>query len=136
MSGRNLSKLTSLRDDIPAKLMRVVRLAWPEIKAARRKGHTLKVIHSRLAECGIVISYRLLTCYVSRLRREDRSKNGPSAPSPGKPFRESEESAIETNEGGRDPLANIRERLVLHRPGFHFDDGLPDHDKLIGKKDE
>lgn len=136
MSGRNLAKQTSVRDGTPAKLMRAVRFAWPDIKAAGKKGHTLKVIVSRLEECGIVISYRLFTCYVSRLRREDRSKNVPHSPSRGKTFRESKEFAIETGEGGRDPLANFRERLVQTRPGFHFDDGLPDNDNLIGNKYE
>jgi hypothetical protein len=74
MFRHDLSKLTSLRERTPEKLMPIVRHHWPDIKAALERGHTLKVVHSRLAECGIMISYRLLTCYVSRLRREEQRK--------------------------------------------------------------
>ena len=86
MFGRDLSKLTSLRTHTPDKLMPVVREVWPDIKAALEKGHTLKVVHSRLVECGIEISYRLLTCYVSRLRREEQRKGSSSTLPQGKRF--------------------------------------------------
>jgi hypothetical protein len=86
MFGRDLSKLTSLNEDTPDKLIAVVRQVWPDIKAALENGHTLKVVHSRLAECGIVISYRVLTCYVSRLRREEHRKRSSSRPPQGKRF--------------------------------------------------
>ena len=98
MFGHDLSKLRSLRTDTPDKLMSVVREVWPDIKGALEKGHTLKVIHSRLVECGIEISYRLLTCYVSRLRREEQRKRSLSTLPQGKGFRESE-NGKETNDG-------------------------------------
>lgn len=84
MFRRDLSTLTSLREHIPERLMPIVRHLWPDIKAARERGHTLKVVHSRLAECGIVINYRLLTCYVSRLRREEQRKKSSSTTPSGK----------------------------------------------------
>jgi len=92
MFGRDLSTLTFLREHTPEKLMPIVRNLWPGIKAALERGHTLKVVHSRLAECGIVISYRLLTCYVSRLRREEQRKKNSSTTSV-KRFSESREGA-------------------------------------------
>jgi len=39
---------------------------------------------------------------------------------------------VQPDEVVKDPLANIRERLIQNRPGFNFDDGLPDKRKLIG----
>lgn len=80
MFRRDLSTLTSLREHTSEKLMPVVRHLWPDIKAALERGHTLKVVHSRLAECGIAINYRLLTCYVSRLHREEQKKNSSTTP--------------------------------------------------------
>jgi hypothetical protein len=94
MFRRDLSTLTLLREhNTPEKLMPTVRHLWPDIKAVIERGHTLKVVHSRLAECGIVITYRLLTCYVSRLRREEQGKKNSSTTPAVKRFSESTESA-------------------------------------------
>jgi hypothetical protein len=50
------------------KLIDTVRTAWPHIKAALDRGHTIKVVHERLLEDGFHISYRLLASYVKRMR--------------------------------------------------------------------
>ena len=51
-------------------LIDAVRIAWPHIKAALDRGHTIKVVHQRLTEDGFHISYRLLASYVKRMRSE------------------------------------------------------------------
>src|SRR5207249_4465998 len=74
MNRRDLSRLKTLQHEEPAKLSKLVRLLWPDIRAAISRGHTLKVIRNRLEEIGISIGYRQLVVYVSRLRREDASR--------------------------------------------------------------
>src|ERR1700752_4452816 len=83
MLPRNPIPVESLRQEKPAKLVKLVALAWPEIEAALQQGHTLKRIHQRLVQSGIPISYSLLTVYVKRIRREtaeQSSKKPASAP--------------------------------------------------------
>ena len=46
-------------------------MAWPDIKAAIDRGHSVKVIHERFVKSGIQISYRLVAMYVGQLRREN-----------------------------------------------------------------
>ncbi len=111
--------------------MAYIRFAWPEIKAALDRGHTLKAVHQRLQECGIAIGYRHLSSYVGRLRRRDQLAGGPSfrvaeARVVAKPTAE----AVIADQGGRDPLANVRER-TRKRPGFNFSDEPADEKKLI-----
>ena len=129
MTRTSLAKIVALRDETPTKLMRLLRLAWPDIKAALRRGHTLKVVHARLLESGIEMSFDLLACYVGRLRREDsvRTKANPPAPA-GK--RSTSDDPGEGAEAVRDPMANVRDLLGRNRPGFHFDGEIPDKNKL------
>jgi len=75
MNRRDLSKLKTLQEEEPAKVMRLVRLLWPEIRAAIHRGHTQKVIHQRLQEMGVSIGYHQLVVYVNRLRREDETRH-------------------------------------------------------------
>jgi hypothetical protein len=66
----NFSSLASLAEEQPSTLMGCVRMAWPHIRAARDRKVTLKVIHKRLNDAGIPISYKLLAAYVARLQHE------------------------------------------------------------------
>jgi len=78
----DLNRLAKLRDEKPQSLMAYIRFAWPEIKAALDRGHTLKAVHQRLQECGINIGYRHLSSYVGRLRLKDRRAGMPAARAP------------------------------------------------------
>src|SRR5215831_1588374 len=81
MTRRNQSMLVALCDEEPKMLIRLLRSLWPDIRAAMDRGHTLKVIHERLAQDGISISYRQFCAYVARLRRErGTSGKGQSLP--------------------------------------------------------
>ena len=74
----DFSRLAALQSELPTTLMAKLRLAWPEIKAALERGHSLKVIHGRVNESGIAISYRRLSFYIGRLRRTDATRGLPS----------------------------------------------------------
>ena len=109
----------------------MIRLIWPDIKAARAVGHTLQVIHERIVEIGIPISYRLFTCYVSRLRREESAaqagkgqiaiqKLGPRV------------EIVKQKAPSPPPPGNFQNRRIENpQPGFNLDGGHPDEDKLI-----
>ena len=56
--------------------MAQLRAIWPDVERALKVGHTLRVIHRRLNQMGIPITYRRLTVYRGRLQRE-KKKNGP-----------------------------------------------------------
>jgi hypothetical protein len=135
MNRRDVSKLRMLQQEEPVRLSKLIRVLWPEIRAAIGRGHSLKVIGSRLEEIGISISYNALAVYVSRLRREDKSRRAGEAAARDEKYRPGAHNVREEDEVDAfptDPLANVRDRLIHNRPGFNFDDGLPDKDKLIG----
>ena len=71
----NFSSLASLAEEQPSTLMGCIRMAWPHIRAAREHKVTLKVIHKRLNDAGIPISYKLLAAYVARLQQEAAHDN-------------------------------------------------------------
>jgi excisionase family DNA binding protein len=76
VSKLNLTaELDALCDEHPKRLVSLVRLAWPSIKAALDRGHAVKVIHQRFVKSGVKISYRLFTMYVGQLRREKDAEN-------------------------------------------------------------
>jgi len=137
MTRRNASMLVALRNEAPKMLIRLLRSLWPDILAALDRGHTLKVIHERLGQDGVSISYRQFCAYVARLRREQANgEMGRLIPN-----RDAAGTSIAQGDcpdpnipqpNGHDPLANIRDRLLRNRPGFNYDDGLPDRSKLIG----
>ncbi len=128
----DLNRLAELRDERPQSLMAYIRFAWPEIKAALDRGHTLKAVHQRLQECGINIGYRHLSSYVGRLRLQDRRAGMPApAPERNTGVAESPAKAADIRESGsNDPLANVRER-TRKRPGFNFSDEPADERDLI-----
>jgi hypothetical protein len=136
MNRRDLSRLKTLQDEEPAKLSRMIGILWPDIRAAISRGHTLKFIAGRLQEIGVPIKYRQLLVYVSRLRRADANRQGKTEQGPWKdghwqPSSRNTPSA-EGDDVARDPLANIKDRLIHNRPGFNYDDQPPDKDKLVG----
>jgi hypothetical protein len=112
--------------------MAYIRFAWPEIKAALERGHTLKAVHQRLQECGIAIGYRHLSSYVGRLRQRDRIASGPGSrvAQATTVARPPAESVIAEKGAPNDPLANVRER-TKKRPGFNFSDEPADERDLI-----
>jgi len=136
MTRRDLARLKTLQDAEPAKLSKLIGILWPDIRAAISHGHTLKFISNRLQEVGIPISYHQLVVYVGRLRRTDAIEPFETARGPertGQILKPSEKTVFNECEGAtRDPLANIKDRLIHNRPGFNFDDRPPDKKKLIG----
>ena len=128
----DLNRLAALREEKPRSLMAYIRFAWPEIKAALERGHTLKAVHQRLQECGIAIGYRHLSSYVGRLRQRDRIASGPGSrvAQATTVARPPAESVIAEKGAPNDPLANVRER-TKKRPGFNFSDEPADERKLI-----
>jgi len=119
----NLSRLRALRAEKPATQMGQVRWAWPDIKAALASGHALTTIHGRLQEIGINVSYRRLSLYIGRLRKEERNTLGPSVQT------QSLATQLDPAASTRDPLANVR-RYGNPR-GFDWDEAPPDRNKLI-----
>jgi hypothetical protein len=120
MDGTNLSRLRSLQHERPNKLINVIRLAWPQIRAALERGHTLRRIHERLLEDGIRISYGLFTVYVKRLLAGQQKTVSP--PQDGERDRQLQ---------NRTPPLHDREQHGLEHSGF-FREGVPDFARLIG----
>ena len=67
-------RLQALLTEPPKKPMARVRSAWTDIASALNAGHSLKVIHQRLCEDGLEISYRSLARNVNRFRLEQGKK--------------------------------------------------------------
>jgi hypothetical protein len=74
MNPLNLPRLQSLHHENPTKRISLIRLVWPDIEKALSRGHTLKLIHSRLKEDGLFISYSLLSLYLRRLQNKGTRK--------------------------------------------------------------
>jgi hypothetical protein len=74
MNPPHLPRLQSLHHENPTKRVSLIRLAWPDIEKALVRGHTLKLIHSRLTEDGLHISYSLLSLCVRRLQGKESAK--------------------------------------------------------------
>src|SRR5215813_10183180 len=135
MNRRDVSRLRTLQQEEPSRVSKMIRILWPEIRGAISRGHTLKVIRNRLEEIGISISYHQFVVYVGRLRREDASRLASGTASTTEKTQGTTHDTVAVDEGtalSKDPLANVRDRLIHNRPGFNFEDGLPDKDKLIG----
>ena len=143
-----LDRLRALRVEKPVTQMGQIRWVWPEITAALALGHSLTTVHQRLQEVGIQISYRRLSLYIGRLRREDAARspvpvtafsdiaapiNGPTPPPVPLQSIASPETITEPHAeepAGRDPLANLR-KYANSRPGFQWDEAPPDKEKLF-----
>jgi hypothetical protein len=107
--------------------MAQVRAIWPQVELALKAGHTLKVVHERIYAHGIPISYKLLTAYRSRLRRE---KAPPRLP--GNPIVGPLGSPPEAVPKAFDPLVNFYEQEKKSAT-WKYPSGPPDEKKLIGK---
>lgn len=119
----NIHPIRALQREKPTTVMGMIRVVWPDIRAALEHGHTLRVVHARLVESGIPVGYRQLSVYLRRLERKQRRVVTKSAASP------RAESLSPTNHA-RDPLSNIRERA--RKPaGFQFEQKLADESELI-----
>ncbi len=111
--------------------MGLVRIAWPDIKAALELGHTLRVVHQRLIEAGVQIEYRQLSVYIGRIERKSASPPAGhvlpvlgQAKDPVRPAPRPPQTAM------ADPLVNVRER-AQKPPGFRYEDEPADESKLI-----
>jgi hypothetical protein len=107
MGRTSLAKLAALRDENPKKLMRLLRQEWSLITLQR--GHTLRVVHARLLEDGVEMSFDLLACYIRRLRREEAA--GKLGNPPATAGKASEAEGATDRRIDRDPMANVRELL-------------------------
>jgi hypothetical protein len=126
-----LTHLRNLSAERPTTKMGQVRWAWPEIQAALAAGHTLQLVHQRLNEVGIGISYRTLSLYLGRLQRQGASKRmhgGTAGPElekgePARPRSTLQSEAVRAfGQPAHDPFANIRrERDKKKDAGFEYD---------------
>ncbi len=112
--------------------MAQLRAIWPDVERAVQAGHTLRVIHRRLTQMGIPITYRRLTVYRGRLKREKEKRarsisRGETVLAP---------IALSTEGGsGRasttfDPFFNLREQ-EKKRVTWQYPTGPPDESKLF-----
>jgi hypothetical protein len=123
-----LTRLRNLSAEKPTTKMGQVRWVWPDIQVALAAGHTLQLVHKRLNEVGIEISYRTLSLYIGRLERQGASGRTQGITA-GKQARKAESSSGSApgleglpREAPGDPFANIRwERERKKSSGFEYD---------------
>jgi hypothetical protein len=127
----SIPRLDKLRNVRPQRTSSVIRLLWPDIKAARESGHTLKFIHEHLVESGLAITYNQLTVYVSRINRKQAATGAEKAKvSPVTLERRVEDEERES--GGDDPLENYHKSCIRNPPpGLDIKIGKPDISKLV-----
>jgi hypothetical protein len=133
------TRLTALREKKPPTKAAQIRNLWPEIKAALENGHSLKTISECLAADGIAVTFRELSVYIGRLRKKsinatdfhtgNRGVVPETAVSTAAP-RSTPRPTNSSEQGSRDPLANVRERQKK-RPGFDYRPELADPKELI-----
>ena len=117
------SLVAALSSEKPATLMAQLRAVWPDVQRASQVGHTLRVIHRRLNQMGIPITYRRLTVYRSRLQREKAK----TVTAPVSPAIEGEPAPVAK---AFDPLANWKAQ-EKKRVDWKYPSGPPDERKLI-----
>ena len=127
---RALSPVAELASEKPATLMAQLRAVRPEVERALQVGHTLRVIHRRLNQMGIPITYRRLTVYRGRLERE-KQKSGrvlAKAQTIIPPIA----AGIDSGSASKtfDSLFNFREQ-EKRRVVWQYPPGPPDESKLI-----
>ena len=112
--------------------MAQLRAVWPDVERALNVGHTLRVIHRRLNQMGIPITYRRLTVYRGRLQREnEKSGRSPAqAQTVVPPITAGKDGASAPGSMPFDPLRNFREQ-EKKRVGWQYPSGPPDERKLI-----
>ena len=126
------SPVVSLASEKPATLMAQLRAVWPDVERALNVGHTLRVIHRRLNQMGIPITYRRLTVYRGRLQRE-KEKSGRSlskAETVRPPVATGKDDSSSPGSKAFDPLSNFREQ-EKKRVVWQYPSGPPDESKLI-----
>jgi hypothetical protein len=112
--------------------MAQLRAVWPEVERALQVGHTLRVIHQRLNQMGIPITYRRLTVYRGRLQRE-KERTGRSlakAQTVIPPNAAGIDAASGPGSKTFDPLFNFREQ-EKKRVVWQYPTGPPDESKLF-----
>jgi len=122
------TRLRHLSAEKPTTKMGQVRWVWADIQAALAAGHTLRLVHERLNEAGIGISYRTLSLYIGRLERE-RPSGSTQELTAERGAKNAAAVALpvtglvgEVKRPGRDPFANIRmERERKRNAGFEYD---------------
>jgi hypothetical protein len=120
---RPLSPLETLAAEEPAQLMPQLLALWPQVEAALKAGHTLRLVHQRLNLAGVPISYKLLSSYRGRIeRRKNPHGASPKAPLPAK----SPDNATKS----LNVLANLRAQ-EQKRVIWQYPSGPPDESKLI-----
>jgi hypothetical protein len=126
------STVVALASEKPATLMAQLRAVWPDVERALNVGHTLRVIHRRLNEMGIPITYRRLTVYRGRLQRE-KEKSGRSlakAETVIPPVAAGKDDSSGPGSKAFDPLRNFREQ-EKKRVVWQYPSGPPDESKLV-----
>ena len=111
--------------------MAQLRAVWPEVERAIQVGHKLRVIHRRLNQMGIPITYRRLTVYRGRLQRE-KEKTGRSLPKAQTVVPPITAGIDGPGPGSKtfDPLFNFRAQ-EKKRVVWQYPSGPPDESKLF-----
>ena len=110
--------------------MAQLRAVWPEVERVLNVDHTLRVIHRRLNQMGIPITYRRLTVYRGRLQRE-KEKSGQSlakAQTVIPPIAAAKDGVSGPSSKTFDPLINFREQ-EKKRVVWQYPSGPPDERK-------
>ncbi len=123
-------KLALLQHQKPRRLISLIRLIWPEIKAALAVGHTVKDIQENVIQIGIEIRYETLAVYVSRMLREDPLPKAARRERPVGPAARPriDEAKGNTAAATSDPLANFRDSCI-NNPPQRFNPKWNDSDK-------
>jgi hypothetical protein len=112
--------------------MAQLRAIWPDVERAVQVGHTLRVIHRRMNQMGIPITYRRLTVYRGRLKRE-KEKNARTrskAHSDIAPIPAATQPGSNRDSKKFDPLFNLREQ-EKKRVQWQYPSRPHDESKLI-----
>ena len=122
-----LESIRKLRHQRPKSLMGQIRWMLPDIEAALDSGHSLTDVYAMLNKHGVAISYKQLSLYIGRIRREEekRPRRGRiaerSAPPPDRglnPLTSNEDSLTTSSTSAdekvpllkTDPLANLKQK--------------------------
>ena len=126
------SPVVSLASEKPATLMAQLRAVWPDVERALNVGHTLRVIHRRLNQMGMPITYRRLTVYRGRLQREKEKSGRVLAKTQTviPPIAAGKDDGSGPASKAFDPLSNFREQ-EKKRVVWQYPSGPPDESKLI-----
>ena len=112
--------------------MAQLRAVWSDVERALSVGHTLRVIHRRLNQMGIPITYRRLTVYRGRLQREKEKSGRVLAKTQTviPPIAAGKDDGSGPASKAFDPLSNFREQ-EKKRVVWQYPSGPPDESKLI-----